>query len=203
MIAITPDITNATLAIIQLQGEDEPTSDDYQLTGFDFWSSILYASIQFAFVCIYFLYKQASLSHPQDTDFGNSWFAKIIVYLGMVLSMAGIIYVQADLVLTKNTQNSKDFNEKMWQGIILLQLIYVWIICPLTFVYYGSNEDVNLSKRLVGAVKVQLPMFVALFLLAIPTYLWLNETKIPKKWAEAYGITEGFVYDTDGEEVIV
>ena len=56
----------------------------------------------------------------------------------------------------------------------MTQVIYVWIICPLTFVYYGSNEDVNLSKRLVGAIKVQLPMFITLFLLAIPTYIWLN-----------------------------
>ena len=85
----------------------------------------------------------------------------------------------------------------------MCQVIYVWIICPLTFVYYGSNEDVNLSKRLVGAIKVQLPMFITLFLLAIPTYIWLNQTVIPKELAEAYGITEGYVKDKYGDEVVV
>ena len=194
MIEITPDIT-ITSDIAFEPIELNESSQDYDLTGFDFWSSIGFAAVQFIFALIYFAYKLANLAHPNDTGFGNSWFAKITVYIGMVLTMTGVIYVQADLVLTKNTANSQAFNEQMWQGIILLQLIYVWVVAPLAIVFYGSNEDQTWGKRLVGAFKVQLPMFIVLFILAVPTYIWLNECTVPATEAEAYGFTEGLVED--------
>ena len=77
----------------------------------------------------------------------------------------------------------------------------MWVVCPLTTVFYGANENDALCKRILKAFKVQLPMFIVLILLTVPTYIWLNETNVPRDAAKKYGYTEGFVLDDDGQLV--
>ena len=159
-----------------LSGEPdfEPHHDEDQLVGFDFWSSMGFVGVQYVFMLIYFAYKITSLAHPRDTTFGGSLFARVTIYIGMVLSLIGIIYVQVDLTMTKSTYNTQYLNTRIWEWLVMLQLIYVWIVCPLTMVFYQSNESEGLVKRLFLAIKVQMPLFLTLIMLTVPTYIWLN-----------------------------
>ena len=38
-----------------------------------------------------------------------------------------------------------------WLVVILIQSVYVWIICPLTIVYYEGNERDSITKRIKKA----------------------------------------------------
>ena len=120
MIEIFPDITSD---ITSDSRPNDPISfnadhEEGDLVGFDFYSSICVVGVQYIFALIYFMYKLANLAHPKDTDFGNSWFAKITVYIGMVLTLTGIIYVQIDLIMTKSTLDFQEQNQLYWTIII-------------------------------------------------------------------------------------
>ena len=124
MIEITPDITNSSFIAPEPIELIQP-SQDYELTGFDFWSSMGFVGVQYVFMLIYFAYKITSLAHPRDTTFGGSLFARVTIYIGMVLSLIGIIYVQVDLTMTKSTYNTQYLNTRIWEWLVMLQLIYV------------------------------------------------------------------------------
>ena len=76
--------------------------------------------------------------------------------------------------MTKSTYDTQYLNTRIWEWLVMLQLIYVWIVCPLTMVFYQSNESEGLVKRLFLAIKVQMPLFLTLIMLTVPTYIWLN-----------------------------
>ena len=76
-----------------------------------------------------------------------------------------------------------------------MQLIYVWIVCPLTTVFYGANENETLGKKIFKAIKVQMPMFLSLLLLTVPTYFMLNGVNIPEKEASYYGFESNAEHD--------
>ena len=114
----------------------------------------------------------------------------------MVLSLAGILYVPVDIAVSRSGYDPENAT-RIWECIVMLQLIYVWILGPILLVFYESNENDEFVKRVFRAVKVQLPMIFALLALTIPTYFWVNEVRIPQGVADELGLQTNGV-DDDG-----
>ena len=58
----------------------------------------------------------------------------------------------------------------MWIGVVLVQIIFVFIVAPLIIVYYASNENDPFLRRILKSFRAQLPLFIFLLLLVLPTY---------------------------------
>lgn len=54
--------------------------------------------------------------------------------------------------------------------MILIQIIFVFIAAPLMIVYYSSNENDPFVRRIFKSFRAQLPLFICLLLLVVPTY---------------------------------
>ena len=63
----------------------------------------------------------------------------------------------------------------IWQIILLAQVICVWVLFPVFIVYYESNENDGLKKKLKRSMQVALPLFIFLVLVTVPTYFWLSD----------------------------
>ena len=84
----------------------------------------------------------------------------------------------------------------LWQSIVLLQAIYVWIICPLMIVYYEGNEKDTIIKRVEKAIKAQLPVF-----LAIIAFIFITGYIARDVWVPELVALEHLGYQSNYEEV--
>jgi hypothetical protein len=85
---------------------------------------------------IYLIYFIAEYAHPQDSSFGGSTFARIIIYIGYFLGYLFILMVQFDIFATEHNGNIIF----VYYIVQWAQLIFVFICGPSFLVYYESNE---------------------------------------------------------------
>ena len=135
----------------------------------DFWFGIIIVGCELLCCMAYIIYFIADLAHPEDTDFGRSKLMRIAIFLGFLASFSSMLMVQVDVALSSHN-NSPTLTKALWIIVILIQISYVFIIGPLLIVYYGSNENETFLKRIAKSFRAQLPLFVTLLLMVIPTY---------------------------------
>ena len=59
-----------------------------------------------------------------------------------------------------------------------MQLFYLWIVDPIMISFYETEVKDTICKRIWQAVRIQLPLFLFLIIVTIPTYFFLNEVKL-------------------------
>ena len=117
---------------MKLQNSNHDTEDTIT-----FIYNIALMSMDVLALMIYLIYFLAHYAHPQDSAFGGSTFAKIMIYIGYFLGYLFLLTIQFDIYLTQ-----KGFNIKPFYYIIQWsQLIYVFILGPSLLVFYESNES--------------------------------------------------------------
>jgi LMBR1 domain-containing protein 1 len=109
--------------------------------------------------------------------------ARFLIIFGMIISYLQIFYIPVDVILSQAGGNQAVVDFYVFWGMVCLQLIYVWVICPITIALYESDENDPICKRILFALRIQLPMFFFLLLLAIPTFFFLNKVTVPSEYA--------------------
>lgn len=67
-------------------------------------------------------------------------------------------------------------------------MIYIWLVCPLLFAFYETDEANSCCKRLWDAFRFQLPLLITLIVLILPTFYLLNQSKVPGATALRVGL---------------
>lgn len=85
----------------------------------------------------------------------------------------------------------------MWLLLTFAQLMFIWIVNPLAFAFYETDDSAKCCMRLWEAFRLQLPLWVVLVLLLVPTFFLANKVTIPEE--ECYLIDVTPNTEIDGE----
>ena len=164
---------------------------------FDFNLLIVLAMQVIFVVCIFFfsLYHVANNAHSKDTYFGQSKAAFILVFIGNVSFLIALPLVNITVYLKPN--GDEEWLGWVWVIVIWWQLVYIWLICPLLFAFYGTDDKDSCGRRLWDAFRLQLPLLISIIVFLVPTYFWCNRIRIPEHEAALIGVEPNT--EVDGE----
>eukprot|EP00355_Strombidium_rassoulzadegani_P006822 CAMPEP_0168616748 /NCGR_PEP_ID=MMETSP0449_2-20121227/5184_1 /TAXON_ID=1082188 /ORGANISM="Strombidium rassoulzadegani, Strain ras09" /LENGTH=128 /DNA_ID=CAMNT_0008657537 /DNA_START=80 /DNA_END=466 /DNA_ORIENTATION=+ len=102
------------------------------------------------------------------------------------MSFVPILLVHLDYYFTTSggSMDLENFRN-VWLVWITLQGVYVWILCPLTIVFYESNERLTILQRIRKTLKAQLPMIATFLVFIIVTSLKMRNCYIPEEVARS------------------
>ena len=113
--------------------------------------AFIWFSTELFVVAILLIYLIAEYAHPHDTSFGSMKLSRFLVWLGFFNSFVPLLFVMID---SNNSRIEEPLDISWaWNLIAGTQGIYVWIICPLSIVYYQGNERESVVTRLKNAFK--------------------------------------------------
>lgn len=87
-----------------------------------------------------------------EKGFGDSWFCKVVVVLGLMLAWAQVLTLPLDVANSRGNGAGLDV-DFMWQVIYVVLFFYVVLLLPTTFFYYESDEDDTVGGRLCYTLK--------------------------------------------------
>lgn len=151
----------------------------FGVTGMDFWSLVLISAVEILCGLIFAFCRMLYFAHKDDTKFGASATARTIVVMGMFMWVIPILWMPLDVLLSLHSATARDVNLYAVVIIQSLQMVYLWVICPIILAFYETETTDTFCNRLWQALRVQLPLFLFLLIATIPTYFLLNETNIP------------------------
>jgi LMBR1-like membrane protein len=93
--------------------------------------------------------------------------------LAFTISYLPFLMVPLDVA----TPNDQGLMRILWEGLLVTQVVCVWVLFPILIVYYESNENDGLSKKIKRSMQVAIPMFLFLVLVTVPTYFWLRDVR--------------------------
>ena len=105
-------------------------------------------------VAIYSVYHVANYQHSRETKFGKSLAARLIVISGEIFYLLSICYAPIDVQLKSRGAQARENSRSIWLVLVDIQMIYVWIIFPLLFAFYDSDETFSICKRLWEAFRL-------------------------------------------------
>jgi len=120
----------------------------------DFFVILLLQLVMLLCIIIYALYRVANYAHSRDSKFGRSTPARIFVISGEILYLLAICYVPVDVELKTRGQSAMDVSDWVWTVIIFIQMIYIWLVCPLLFAFYETDDKNSCCKRLWDAFRL-------------------------------------------------
>ena len=147
--------------------------------GIDFFAIVMISIIIFICIVVYALYHVANYAHSRDTTFGQSTVARITVIIGVIFSFVSCTYVPIDVELKTRGDSASTVSRWFWIAIVFSQLFYIWAVCPMLFAFYETDEKDSFCKRLKEAFRLQLPLFITLVVLLVPTYFFASKVVIP------------------------
>jgi len=184
------EFTDESVSFTKLYENFDDTDVDFSTEDYDidFFTII---GIQFVMlICIVFfaLYHVANYAHPGDTQFGRSIAARIFCICGVILFLTPIAFVPVDCELKTRGWDASDANRFIWMTLYFPSICYIWIASPVLFAFYETNEKDRFCKRVWDALRIQLPLWLTLLILVVPTFFLLNEVHIPTGPATMLGL---------------
>ena len=128
---------------------------------------------------LYALYTVANYAHSRDTKFGQSTVARIFVIAGIIIYLSSILLVPIDAELKTRGELALKVDRYIWIAVVFSQLSFIWVIYPLLFALYETDDTDKWLRRLWDALRLQLPLWITLLVLCVPTFWLANEVKIP------------------------
>ena len=89
----------------------------------------------FIAMMVYLVYFIGHYAHPEDTAFGKSFLARLMIFLGYFFGYALMLSVQIDVFFFNMGYDIAI----LYYVIELAQLLFVFAVGPLMLVYYESN----------------------------------------------------------------
>lgn len=124
------------------------------------------------------LYLLAHYSHPLESKFGGSIFAKIIIIVALLLAEGEILLLPLDV---SNVQNDAGLDMKnFWYAMTMTSAIFIFFILPISMFYYESEGD-ELKSRIWHATKMEFLFLVISSVIVFATYGGLSKTNVPIK----------------------
>ena len=133
-------------------------------------------------------------AYPEDTYFGRSTFARIFIVSGEILYLTEIMYIPIDVELNTRGDAAYETTRWIWIVFIIIQMSYIWTASPILFAFYDTDEKKSYCRRLWDAIRIQLPLFITIALLILPTYFLANEIRVPANLS-------AYINETPNEEI--
>jgi hypothetical protein len=122
------------------------------------------------------LYVLAHYSHPLESKFGGSIFAKIIIIIALMLAQGQILILPLDV---SNVQNDAGLDMKgFWYTLTMTSAIFIFFILPVAMFYYETEGD-ELKSRIWHAVMMEFFFVVISCIIVFVTYATLSKADIP------------------------
>lgn len=94
----------------------------------------------------------------------------------LAYTIAYLPFVMVPLDVANSAYFEHSFNmQVLWQILLMSQVICVWVLFPILIVYYESNENDMLGKKIKRSMQVAIPLFLFLVLVTVPSYFWLRD----------------------------
>jgi hypothetical protein len=93
------------------------------------------------------------------------------------------VYVPIDVELKTRGDTAENAARWVWYILVFIWMIQIWIVGPIVFAFYETDEKKTVCARLWDALRLQLPLFITLAVLLVPTFFFCNEVRIPAKQA--------------------
>lgn len=138
-------------------------------------------------VCVGNIFMIATLAHPKDTPFARRWIIRLATWAGFTFLFIPLLLVHLDVKYSSKLTEEEHLHNKyrtVWLLEILIQSAFVWVLCPLCIVFYESNERQELIKRIIRALKAQMPLFIIMILFTVITSLLMRDIWIPAEIAK-------------------
>jgi hypothetical protein len=95
------------------------------------------------------IYILAHYSHPLESKFGESLFAKILIIIALLLVEIMILLLPLDV---SNVQEDGGLDMKgFWYTMTMTSMIFIFIILPTSYFYYETEGD-ELKSRIWHAI---------------------------------------------------
>ena len=140
------------------------------------WFLILIVLIMLVLLGVINLYIMAHYSHPLESKFGGSIFAKVIIILALMMAQGQILLLPLDV---SDVQNDAGLDMKsFWYTLTMTSAIFIFFILPVAMFYYETEGD-ELKSRVWHAVMMEFFFIVISCLIVFVTYATLSNADIP------------------------
>lgn len=130
--------------------------------------SVAFAAVSF-YVLVYF-------QHEEDKN--TAWIPKIVLLVGMWLSMAVILMLPLDIA-NADVQGALPM-EILWQVVLVVAIVWSVLVIPFAQLYYEGEDPTNAGQSQLGqALKVMIVGGVIFGVLAVVGYLLLGFVNVP------------------------
>jgi hypothetical protein len=122
------------------------------------------------------IYILAHYSHPLESKFGESLFAKIIIIIALLLVEIMILLLPLDV---SNVQENGGLDMKgFWYTMTMTSMIFIFIILPTSYFYYETEGD-ELKSRIWHATLMEFFFLLFSGILIFVTFFTLAKANIP------------------------
>lgn len=127
-------------------------------------------------LCIINIYILAHYSHPLESKFGESLFAKIIIVVALLLPEVEILLLPLDV---SNHQEGGNLDMKgFWYTMTMTSMIFIFLILPIAYFYY-ETEGEELNSRIWHAAKMEFFFLLISAIIVFVSYAALAYANIP------------------------
>ena len=105
-------------------------------------------------VFVYALFHVANYAHGGDTAFGKSTAARIFIISGEILCLISVVFIPVDVAMKTRGETALEVSRWFWIVLVFVQMTYIWVISPILFAFYESDEKDKPCKRLYTAVRL-------------------------------------------------
>ena len=113
---------------------------------------IILVFVMIIILCIVNLYIVAHYSHPMESSFGGSIFAKILIIAALLIAQGEILILPLDV---SNVQNDGELDMKgFWYTLTMTSAIFIFIILPIAMFFYETEGD-ELKSRIWHVVLME------------------------------------------------
>lgn len=157
----------------------------------EFYIQVTLFVFQILAAIIYNIYYVAKYAHNEDSDFAKSKVTKAVIIVAYSLPYFMIITVPMDCSLAPYRilyPKVVIALQVFWTMVVFTSVILVWIVIPIMLLFYESDANMAACRRVWSAIKIQLPLFLFMLFMMVPSYFLLNEYSLPEETGQEYGI---------------
>jgi hypothetical protein len=137
---------------------------------------IIVVLVMMVLLTIINIYILAHYSHPLESKFGESLFAKILIVAALLIVEAEILLLPLDV---SNVQEGGSLDMKgFWYTMTMISAVFIFLILPVAYFYYETEGDA-LRSRIWHATKMQFFFLVIFSIIIFVSYALLSKTNVP------------------------
>lgn len=134
---------------------------------------VLVMMVVFTVINVYIL---AHYSHPLESKFGESLFAKIIIIIALLVPEVMVLLLPLDV---SNVQEGGGLDMKgFWYTMTMISMVFIFLIFPIAYFYYETEGDETRS-RIWHATKMEFFFLLISAIVLFVTYFPLHKANIP------------------------
>jgi len=137
---------------------------------------ILVVLVMIVVLIIINIYILAHYSHPLESKFGESLFAKIIIVFALLIPEMMILLLPLDV---SSQQDGANLDMKtFWYTMTMTSMSFIFLVLPIAYFYY-ETEGEELKSRIWHATKMEFFFLLISAIIVFTGYFILAKANIP------------------------